>query len=156
MQHVAGVSSWASGWHWSWLRFNSCITSPALVSIQPIILFQKYDIRNWIWLVTSFCNVCYAQNTRTASIVLWTGLDSDCMYTCLIAITEIGTHPKMCASFLYTLQYLWQQIPYKTCATNEVYTLAHTHTTSPVYIAKWIRVMWSVLIQTMLYSMLTP
>ena len=48
-QYDAGpsVTSRASGWCWSWLKFNSSFNSPALVSVQsdcPI-----FDIGNWIW-----------------------------------------------------------------------------------------------------------
>ena len=34
----ASVASQVSGWHWNRLNFNSSVTSPAVVSVQPIRL----------------------------------------------------------------------------------------------------------------------
>ena len=61
----AGVSitSWVSGWRWNWLKFNLTITSPVLVSVQPIRLSKicmtsgiEFDWWNLPWLLQ--CSRC--------------------------------------------------------------------------------------------------
>ena len=130
-------------------------------------LTQGFEF-NW-WKNSFFCDVHNAHNTRTTGVILWTGLDSNCMYVCLIviAIQLTGTNPKYVPHFLYThvhysiydnsMTEVYMYVLAHTHARTHTRTHTHTHThTSPVYIIKWSRVMWSVLIQTMLYSMYTP
>ena len=56
------------------LEFNSCITSPASISIHPIRLFKNLTSGIDFWVVknTFYCD---AHDIYTASVILWTSFN---------------------------------------------------------------------------------
>ena len=71
----ASVVSRASGWCWSWLKFNPSIISPVFVSIRPIRLskvwHQELNLTN---KKNAFSCNTHDAHTPSVIILLWTGL----------------------------------------------------------------------------------
>ena len=106
-QYDTGAST-VSGLRWSWLKFNSSVTSSALVSVQPFRLSKFWGHQEWIWLVkNSFSHdVCNARNACTVSVILWTGLMCGSWHTKFWILSHTQLHCYTSPILLLNMYYI--------------------------------------------------